>query len=49
MVFLDEAGAHLAMGRSHSWLPRGAVWVEPRPMHWGTSLTLVGAIRVDRG
>lgn len=36
------------MGRSHAWLPRGTVWVEPRPINWGNNLTLVGAIRVDR-
>jgi transposase len=48
LVFLDESGANLAMGRSHAWLPRGTVLVEPRPMNWGDNLTLVGAIRVDR-
>jgi transposase len=47
-VFLDESGANLAMGRSHAWLPRGTVLVEPRPMNWGDNLTLVGAIRLDR-
>ena len=36
------------MGRSHAWLPRGTVLVEPRPMNWGDNLTLVAAIRVDR-
>ena len=36
------------MGRSHAWVPRGSVLVEPRPMNWGDSLTMVGAIRVDR-
>ena len=36
------------MGRSHAWLPRGTVLVEPRPMNWGDNLTLVGAIRIDR-
>jgi transposase len=36
------------MGRSHAWLPRGTVLVEPRPRNWGDNLTLVGAIRVDR-
>jgi len=36
------------MGRSHAWLPRGAVLIEPRPMNWGDNLTMVGAIRVDR-
>jgi transposase len=48
LVFLDESGAHLAMGRSHAWLPRGDVLVEPRPMNWGDNLTMVGALRVDR-
>jgi transposase len=44
-VFVDEAGANLAMGRSHAWVPRGEEHVEPRPMNWGDNLTLVGAIR----
>lgn len=45
LVFVDEAGANLAMGRSHVWVKRGEEYVEPRPMDWGTNLTLVGAIR----
>ena len=45
LVFLDEAGVNLAMGRSHAWVPRGEEYVEPRPMNWGDNLTLVGAIR----
>jgi len=45
LVFLDEAGANLAMGRSHVWVPCGEEYVEPRPMNWGDNLTLVGAIR----
>ena len=45
LVFLDEAGANLAMGRSHVWIKRGEEYVEPRPMNWGDNLTLVGAIR----
>jgi transposase len=45
LVFLDEAGANLAMGRSHVWIPRGTEYVEPRPMNWGDNLTLVGAVR----
>jgi len=48
LVFLDESGAHRAMGRSHAWLPRGEVLVEPRPINWGDNLTMVGAIRVDK-
>ena len=47
LVFLDEAGANLAMGRSHVWVPRGQEYVEARPMNWGDNLTLVGAIRHD--
>lgn len=27
---------------------RGTELIEPRPMNWGTNLTLVGAIRDDR-
>jgi hypothetical protein len=30
-VFVDESGAHLAMGHSRAWVPRGEVYVEPRP------------------
>jgi transposase len=45
LVFLDEAGANLAMGRSHAWVKRGEEYVESRPMNWGDNLTLVGAIR----
>lgn len=36
------------MGRSHAWMPRGHILVEPRPMNWGDNLTMVGAIRIDR-
>ena len=48
LVFLDESGANLAMGRSHAWLPRGSELIEPRPRNWGDNLTLVGAMRGDR-
>lgn len=44
-MFLDEAGANLAMGRTHAWVPRGTEYVEARPMNWGTNLTLIGAMR----
>lgn len=47
-MFLDKSGANLVMGRSHAWLPRGTELIEPRPMNWGTNLTLVGAFRGDR-
>jgi transposase len=48
LVFLDESGANLAMGRSHAWLPRGTELIEPRPMNWGDNLTLVGAMNTPR-
>lgn len=47
LIFLDESGAHIAMGRSHAWVQRGEEFVEPRPMNWGDNLTLIGAIRQD--
>ena len=47
LVFLDEAGANIAMGRSHAWVQRGTEYVEARPMNWGDNLTMVGAIRRD--
>ena len=48
LVFVDEAGANIAMGRSHAWVPRGQEVVEPRPRNWGTNLTMIGALRQDR-
>jgi transposase len=47
LVFLDESGANIAMGRSHAWLPRGRELIEPRPRDWGDNLSLVGAMRLD--
>ena len=47
LVFIDEAGANLAMGRSHAWVLRGEEYVEPRPMNRGNNLTLIGAVRLD--
>jgi len=47
LVFVDESGANLSMGRSHAWIVRGQELVEPRPMNWGTNLTMIGAIRCD--
>jgi transposase len=44
-VFLDEAGANTAMGRSHAWILKGKELVEPRPMNWGLNLTMIGAVR----
>ena len=36
------------MGRSHAWVKRGDIVVDPRPMNWGDNLTMIGAIRADR-
>ena len=48
LVFLNESGANLVMGRSHAWQPRGTELIEPRPRNWGHNVTLADAIRVDR-
>jgi hypothetical protein len=48
LVFLDESGASLAMVRSHAWLPRGSVLVEPARATGGDIRTLMGAMAVDR-
>lgn len=47
VVVLDEAAANTKMGRSHAWIRRGEELVDPRPMTWGKSLTMIGAIRLD--
>ena len=47
LIFVDEAGAHIAMGRSHVWVQRGEEYVEARPMNWGDNLTLIGALRQE--
>jgi transposase len=47
LVFIDEAGANIAMGRSHAWVQRGTEHVEARPMNWGDNLTMIGALRRD--
>jgi transposase len=46
LVFIDESAANTKMGRSHAWVRRGQELVDPRPMNWGTSLTMIGAIRL---
>ena len=47
LIFIDEAGANLAMGRSHAWVLRGEEYVEARPMNRGDNLTMIGAVRLD--
>lgn len=47
LVFIDESGANLAMGRSHAWVLPGEEHIEPRPMNWGTNLSLMGAVRLE--
>jgi transposase len=34
------------MSRSHAWIRRGDIMLDPRPMNWGTSLTMIGAVRL---
>jgi hypothetical protein len=45
--FLDESGAHLAMGRSHVWVKRGEGVCGTPADDWGDNLTMIGAIRQD--
>ena len=47
LVFLDESAANTKMGRSHAWVRRGEELVDPRPMNWGKSLTMIGGIRLN--
>lgn len=47
LVFVDESGANLSMGRTHAWIPRGMEQIEGRPMNWGTNLTMIGAVRLS--
>ncbi len=47
LVFLDEAGLHAAMTRSHVWVKKGTEYIERTPMNWGDNLTLLGAIRMS--
>jgi transposase len=46
-VFLDESGANIAMGRSHAWIRRGEELFDPRPVNWGSNLTMLGAMRLE--
>jgi transposase len=34
------------MGRSHAWIRKGYELIDPRPMNWGTNLTMIGALRL---
>jgi transposase len=34
------------MSRSHAWIRRGEVRIDPKPLNWGQSLTMMGAIRL---
>lgn len=47
LVFLDESGLNLAMGRAYAWVKRGQELVFRKPMNRGKNLTLLGAIRAS--
>lgn len=34
------------MSRSHAWVKKGVEYIDRTPMNWGTTLTLLGAVRV---
>ena len=41
LVFLDESGANVAMGRSQAWIPKGEFWAIPRH-ELGNNATMIG-------
>ena len=45
LVFLDESGLNVSMGRRCAWVRKGEEFIERRPMNWGKNLTLFGAMR----
>ena len=47
LVFVDESGFQLRMGRSHAWVKKGQEFIDHRPMNWGKNLTAVGAVRLQ--
>ncbi|MBM7112072.1 IS630 family transposase [Archangium primigenium] len=47
LVFLDESFCNTCMTREYGWAPVGERAVGLRPGGWWTSLTLIGAIRLD--
>jgi hypothetical protein len=44
-LVLDESGVHVAMHHTHTWVKRGAEYIERVPMNWSRTLTLLGAMR----
>ena len=48
LVFLDESGVHIGMGRNYGWAPVGTTPVIERPTH-GKRITMIGAIAMDGG
>ena len=47
LVFIDEAGSHIAMSREYAWAPRGARASDAVPRNRGTVTTIIGALTVD--
>ena len=46
LVFIDEAGSHVAMTRASGWSPRGQSVREAVPRNRGTAITMIGALTV---
>jgi len=46
LVFLDESGVDIGMGRNFGWSPVGTTPMIERPAH-GKRITLIGAIAMD--
>ncbi len=46
LVFIDEAGSHVAMTRDHAWAPRGQTVTEAVPRNRGAVTTMLGALGI---
>lgn len=47
LVFLDEAGSHIAMTRAHAWAPEGERVHGRVPRNRGKVLTMIGALTLE--
>ena len=46
LIFLDEAGSHIAMTPDYAWAPRGERITDTVPRNRGTVTTMIGALTV---
>src|SRR5262249_565602 len=49
LIFLDESGCNVAMSLAYGRALRGQRLLDHKPANWGENLSVIGAIRIDRG